>query len=125
MNKIILVLLFSLVIKADDFYYEYGKKVMIVKSLGSRDNSGIKYYENSLGKKIGVTDEIIFQFVDGNSSMDILKKYNITKIDKLSDKLYLIKVPKKQDIFELSQRLYEEKSIEFAHPNFIKERKRR
>jgi hypothetical protein len=125
MNKIIAILLLGLVVKADDFYYEYGKKVMIVKSLDSRDNSGIKYYENSLGKKIGVTDEIIFQFIDNNSSIDILKKYNIDKIDKLSDRLYLIKAPKGQNIFELSQKLYEENSIEFAHPNFIKERKRR
>ena len=125
MNKIIAILLLGLVVNADDFYYEYGKKVMIVKSLDSRDNSGIKYYKNSLDKKIGVTDEIIFQFIDNNSSIDILKKYNIDKIDKLSDRLYLIKVPKGQNIFELSQKLYEENSIEFAHPNFIKERKRR
>ena len=125
MKKISLIMVIALSLQAGDFYYEYGKKVMIVKSYGSRDNNGIKYYKNSLGKKIGVKDEIIIKCNDGLSCKDGLKEYNITDISKLSETMLLIKVPKDTNIFELSQKLYKDKSIEFAHPNFIKERERR
>ncbi|SFV50616.1 hypothetical protein MNB_SV-6-1816 [hydrothermal vent metagenome] len=125
MRKISLLMVLALSLQAGDFYYEYGKKVMITKSYESRDSSGIKYYENSLGKKIGVKDEIIIKCVEGKSCQDALKRYNIISVSRLSPTMLLVKVPKDENIFTLSQKLYEDSSIEFAHPNFIKKRTRR
>jgi len=125
MKKIGLLIIVTLSLQAGDFYYEYGKKVMITKSYESRDNSGIKYYENSMGKKIGVKDEIIIKCVDGKSCQESLKRYNIAGVSKLTSTMFLVKVPKDENIFTLSQKLYKEDSIEFAHPNFVKTRKRR
>ncbi len=125
MIKIGLIITMSLIVGASDFYYEYGKKVMITKSYESRDNSGIKYYQNSQGKKIGVDDKIIVKCKIDKSCKENIKKYNIKEIEKLSDTLYLVTIAPKEDIFRLSQELYRDDSIEFAHPNFTKERKRR
>jgi hypothetical protein len=125
MKKILLVVAMTLVVGASDFYYEYGKKVMITKSYESRGNSSIKYYQNSLGKKIGVDDKIILKCKVDRVCEESLKKYNIKEIERLSDTLYLVTIAPKEDIFKLSQELYRDESIEFAHPNFIKERKRR
>ena len=125
MKKIALIMLFAISLQAADFYYEYGKKVMIVKTYEGRDAKGVKYYKNSLGKKIGVKDEIIVQCKEGISCRENLGKYPVGEVSRLSDRMLLVKVPKDENIFELSQKLYEDDSIAFAHPNFIKERSRR
>ncbi len=125
MKKITLLMIVALSLHAGDYYYEYGKKVMIVKSYESRDSSGIKYYENSMGKKIGVKDEIIVKCKEGLSCQNSLKKYDIAGISKLSDTMFLVKVPKDKNVFTLSQKLYKDDSVDFAHPNFIKQRRRR
>lgn len=125
MKKISLLMIIALSLHAGDFYYEYGKKVMISKSYENRDHNGIKYYENSMGQKIGVKDEIIIKCKENIPCQNGLKKYNITSVGRLSDTMYLVKVPKGKNIFTLSQKLYNDKSIEFAHPNFIKKRTRR
>ena len=125
MNKIVMILLLGSALQANDFYYEYGKRVSIVKSFETRNGSDVKFYENSLGKKIGIKDEILLQCREDSNCSTLFTKYNISKVEKLSSKIYLIKVPEDQDIFVLSQKLYNEPSIKYAHPNFVKERTRR
>ncbi len=120
-----MILLLGSILQANDFYYEYGKKVSIVKSFETRSGSGVKFYENSLGKKIGIKDEILLQCQEDSNCSTLFTKYKISKVEKLSSKIYLIKVPEDQDIFVLSQKLYNEPSIKYAHPNFVKERTRR
>lgn len=120
-----MILLLGSLLQANDFYYEYEKKVSIVKSFESRSGNNVKFYENSLGKKIGIKDEILLQCQDDTNCTTLFRDYNISEVEKLSSKIYLIKVPKDVDIFVLSQKLYKEPHIKYAHPNFVKERTRR
>ena len=108
-----------------EYYYEYDKKVTMVKLHEQRSNADVTYYEDMYGNKIGVKNEIILKCKDENRCMKLLKTYDLSNITKLSDTLFLLKLPRDTNIFELSRRLYKEDSIVFAHPNFIKERKRR
>ena len=108
-----------------EYYYEYDKKVTMVKLHEQRSNTDVTYYEDMYGNKIGVKNEIILKCKDENRCMKLLKTYDLSNITKLSDTLFLLKLPRDTNIFELSRRLYKEDSIVFAHPNFIKERKRR
>jgi len=120
-----LLSLLCLSLNAESFYYEYGKKITVEKISNSRSNSSIIYYKNSLGKEIGIKNEIIFKCIEGKECLNIVKSYNLKNISKLSDKIYIVKVSKDSDIFEISQKLYLEDNIEFANPNFIKKRYRR
>jgi len=125
MLKYGLLSLLCLSLNAESFYYEYGKKVTVEKISESRSNSGTSYYKNSLGKKVGIKNEIIFKCVDGKECLSIVKRYNLKDISNLSDNIYIAKVLEGSDIFEISQKLYLEDSIEFANPNFVKKRHRR
>jgi len=125
MLKYGLLSLLCLSLSAESFYYENGKKVTVKKISDSRANSSTIYYKNSLGKKIGVKNEIIFKCVEGKECLSIVKRYNLKDISNLSNDIYIAKVSKGSDIFEISQKLYLENNIEFANPNFVKKRYRR
>jgi hypothetical protein len=125
MNKLILLIFVGLSLQANDFYYERGEKVTVTKIQNSRANDNITYYQNSLGKKIGVTNEIIFQCNDTAECLRAVEKYDLSDLSKLSDSLYIVKIKEGTNIFTVAQQLHEEESIEFANPNFIKERRRR
>jgi len=117
--------LLCLSLSAESFYYEYGKKVTVKKISDNRTNSSISYYKNSLGKKIGIKNEIIFKCMEGKECLSIVKGYNLTDISNLSNNIYIVKILNGNDIFEISQKLYLEDNIEFANPNFVKKRHRR
>ncbi len=124
---LLLIILFSTTIWADTYYYEYGKKVKLTELKGVRalNDSNITYYQNSTGQKVGVKKEIIAKCKNGSSCKDIFKKFNLTQIQNLTSKIILITLNKDQDPFEVSQQLYAQEDIEFAHPNFVKKRKKR
>ena len=111
--------------QAQEFYYEFGKKVLVTPLADSRSVDGIKYYTKSEGKEIGVKDEIILKCKDNISCKESLEKYKFISITNLSKSLILVKIENTKDIFKISQELYNEDNIEFATPNFIKERKAR
>jgi len=79
----------------------------------------------SNGHKVGVNDEIIVQCQDNINCQNELEKYDFREISKLSKKLFLVKVNNNEDIFKISQKLYNSDAVKLAHPNFIKKRKRR
>jgi hypothetical protein len=117
----------SLIACADDYYYEYGKKIKVTQTHQHRavNNSNINYYVTENGHKVGVTKEIIVQCEENIDCQATLNKYHLKKVSKLSDKLYVIKIQDDKNIFEFSQKLYNDSDIKLAHPNFIKNRKRR
>jgi hypothetical protein len=117
----------SLSLLATDYYYEYGKKVEVTKlnQIRTINNQDIKYYMTSNGHKVGVNDEIIVQCQDNINCQNELEKYSFLKISKLSKKLFLVKASSGDNIFKISQELYSNDAIKLAHPNFIKNRKRR
>ncbi len=115
---------FTSLLNADNFYYAFGKKIEVTKLQQNRelDKSGITYYETKNGHKLGVKHDIIIGCKKGNSCLKVLKNYDIKSIEKLSPTLYLLTLPTDSDPFEVSNKLYKEKEIKLAHPNFIQKR---
>jgi len=128
MKRITLSLLFTsvLLLQASEFYYAHDKKEKVTE-LKEKCNTtkGIKYYQTAQGKEVGVTDEIIVQCKEATTCFKLLKDQGFTHVSKLSPILFLVKVAKDENVFVVSQKLYEQSEIILAHPNFIKQRTRR
>jgi predicted adenine nucleotide alpha hydrolase (AANH) superfamily ATPase len=125
MKKIWFILIMANILQAQEFYYEYGKKVNLKPISTQRDLNGIKYYQKAEGVKVGVKDEIILKCKDNISCRDSLLKYQFKSIENLSNTLIIVQIEDKEDIFKIAQELYNQDNIEFATPNFTKERKAR
>jgi hypothetical protein len=112
---------------AQTHYYAFGKKVILEPLHQTRTNndSNITYYQTMTGEKIGVKHEVIIGCKEIEKCSRTLEQYPITSIEKLSNTLYLLKLTKESDPFEVANKLYEEDTIFLSHPNFIKKRKRR
>ena len=121
------MMLFLTLAWSESYYYHHGKKVGLVKLKESRIIAGKKvdYYQNNAGQKIGVKKEILVKCNSTDQCKKIFKKYNLNNTINLTDSIILIKIEERDDPFELSQKLYREESIAFAHPNFIKQRQKR
>lgn len=124
MKTIILILfLFFTNLYASKFYYEYDKKVEIEENTTKkRSASDVSEYQTKDGKTVKFKNEIIVQCKKNIHCEDRFSSLGIETFDKLSKSFFLIYLQKGQDIFDLSQKLYEDSSIKAAHPNFIKER---
>lgn len=123
MKKALLFFSFASFLMANDFYYEYGQKVELEKISKTRSADGMSYYQTPNGKTVGVLDTIIAKCE--KNCTDTLNKYSFKNISKLSDTLYLLQVSNQDEVFTISQQLHNEENIEFAHPNFSKEKTRR
>jgi hypothetical protein len=123
----LMILGLSLTACADDYYYQYGKKIELTKTYEQRaiNHTNVDYFMTKNGHKVGVTKEIIVQCEENIDCIATLDKYHLKDMSKLSDKLFVIKIYDDEDIFEFSQKLYNNNAIKLAHPNFIKNRKRR
>ena len=112
---------------SDTSYYHKGKLTTLtpiteVRSLGE---NGIKYYRTNFGNKVGVTDEILVKCYQSSDCFNTLDKYNFRSISKVTQTIYLVKIDNENDIFKISQELFLDDNIKFAHPNFIKEQQKR
>ena len=125
MRKIWFIMAVSSILSSEEFYYEYGKRVDISLVSETRAVNGVSYYKSSTGQKMGLRDEIILKCKSGVECRDSLSKYKFLSIKNLSDSLILVRVRDTKSIFKISQELYNEDNIEFAMPNFIKERRAR
>ncbi len=114
----------TLTLLADVYYYEYDKKVQLTKLKDSR-SSGIAYYENSAGQKIGVKNQVLVKCKSTDKCKKIFDKYNLKETENLTSSIVLINLKQNEDPFELSQKLYLEDGISIAHPNFVKKRQQR
>ncbi len=112
---------------ANESYYKSGKLVELqnIHTSKSVNGSYINYYKNTQGKKIGITDDILVQCRDGVSCPNLLNDFNLVNYSKLTDKIFIIKIEDYDNIFSISRKLFESGDVEFAHPNFIKERRKR
>ena len=127
MKILLLIILFCTTLLSDTYYYSFGKKVKLTKLKETRviNDQNITYYKNSAGQKLGVKNEILTKCKEKDKCKDIFKKYNLTQIKNLTPNILLITLKNTEDPFELSQKLFLEDMIEFAHPNFIKRKQRR
>ena len=112
---------------AGDYYYEYGKKVDVVKLKESRTigSNSVDFYKTQNGHKVGITNEIIVQCEENINCVSLLERYSFSSISKISDNFFVVKINKNQNIFEVSQMLYNDAEVKLAQPNLIKNRKSR
>lgn len=112
---------------SSEFYYEYGKKVILKELPEQRVLNGkdTRYFINEKGHKVGVSNEIIVKCISSVNCSEKLKELNFTDISNLTSTLYLVKVDNSDEIFTIAQSLYQNENIEFAIPNFLKKRERR
>ncbi len=109
------------------FYYEFGKKVFLNKLPSSRNStSGIVYYKTRNGSKVGVSNKILAK-CEGSS--EVCKKLfdmdEILNVEQISNTISLITIKKEADVFEVSNILSQKDEILFAHPDFVKKKRRR
>jgi len=109
---------------AETCYYSFGKKVLLKPLPQSRSvaDHTIRYYQTPSGAKVGVTDEIIIGCKDIEACKPILEAYPVASVEKLSDRLYLLKLKPGSNLFKTANALYHEAPIFLSHPNFIKKR---
>lgn len=122
MKKICLLIAFMVSTYANDFYYEYGEKVYVTKVPKQRNliNNSIDYYSTSKGQKVGVTNELIVKCKVNIDCKELLGKYNLTSITNVAGAIFSVKIKPGDNVFNISEELYLDKNIKFAHPNFIK-----
>jgi len=139
--KIILLMLLSIfsLSYANESYYENGKLVELHNIYSSSDandssikyykkdfnTSPIKYYKTVTGKKVGVTDQLLVQCIESVNCPELLDTFNLSNYSKLSNTIFIVKIKNGDNIFSVSKALFESKEVEFAHPNFIKEKRKR
>ena len=110
---------------ADNFYYEFDKKVElknVIKSDSLSSNDEIQEYVTTSGEAVKFKNEILVQCEKDKYCEDDFESLNLSNRTKLSEDFYLIKLDLDQNIFELCQELYNLEDIKSAHPNFIKRR---
>jgi len=129
MNKVMILILLGILsaFYANESYYKNGKLVELQNIDISRsvNHSNVDYYKTANGKNVGVTDKLLVQCKEGVSCSKLLDDFNLINYSKLTDKIFIVKIEDNDNIFAISRKLYEGGNVEFAHPNFIKERKRR
>ena len=124
---LLLFLVFSLNLFGDVYYFSNGEKIVLTKISNTRvlAQDGTVYYETEFGHKVGVRDEILVECEDGVECKKLLLSYNVKKVSSLSKKLFIVKIFDNENIFEVSQKLYNDNKIKLAHPNFMRQKKRR
>ena len=127
--KIILLILIGILSMsyANESYYRNGKLVELQNIYSSKNvnNSSITYYKTLSGKKIGVTNQLLLQCKESVDCIKLLDTFNLSNYSKLSDTIFIVTITNSNNIFSVSKALFESKKVVFAHPNFIKKKKKR
>lgn len=115
-------LLLTTPLLAQEYYYNNKQKVQLtpIESNTSTPQirssmKKIRYFETPNKQIVGVGDEIILKTQE---IQKVLARYDLTLISELSQDLYLLRVRDSSELFTLSNTLYEDSEVEFAHPNF-------
>lgn len=125
MIKKIIVLLFTINLSLfADFYYSGGKKHYIKtlktsKSLGNNTT----LVQNEFGNTLKITDKLIISYSDINVKNKIENFYELKFIKVLTDSMYLYQVENSKQTLQKANEIYEEKGVEFSHPDFIRTKK--
>ena len=125
MRYLLLCCFLTNLLLADNFYYEFDKKVElknVIKSDSLSSNDEIQEYVTTSGEAKKNKNEILVQCEKDKYCEDDFESLNLSNRTKLSEDFYLIKLDQDQDIFELCQELYNLEDVKSAHPNFIKSR---
>ena len=126
-NFLSLLFLSSLIYADSNFYYNNDKKVDLTldKSRANSKNSNFIYYRNGKDELLGVNNRILVSLKDSSKENILLKEFNLTKVKDFGNSLILVELEDKSRTLEVSSQIYNLDYVEFAHPDFLKERKKR
>lgn len=71
------------------------------------------------------TNEVLVKCVDTMECEKVLAPYNFKKNSKLTNEIHLIQLDSTKDAKDVAKTLEENEEIEYAHPNYIRSKKRR
>lgn len=90
------------------------KYMILILALFSFSNCSVKY-----------KNEVLLKCKSKIDCEKVLIKHNLKNSSKLTDTIYLIKLDDNKDAKDISKILKNDSDIEYAHPNYIKTKKRR
>ena len=127
MKKIILLLLSLLLFAnaSDNFYYQKDKKVFLtsiksVETFQKISSTKIDYYKTQEGHTVGISKEFIVKLKEEQALQNLIKKYSISLKKRLAKNLYLMEVNSTKETLIVTNELYHDSNVSYAHPNFIK-----
>ncbi len=110
---------------ANNFYYEFDKKIEVTEIKESSDLEGVKEYLTNDGRTVKFANEILVQCKQNAYCNDDFEDLTLTNIEQIDSTFFLIKLDDSQNIFEYCEKLHQKDDIQSAHPNFINQRKKR
>ena len=124
-KKVLLTLLILNISLYANFYYSDGKKheLKAKKTLRSVSENSLILFKTNFGTTVGVDKKLIVSFENIEIKKTIEQKYNLTLIKSLNDSLFLYEVEDLKKTIEISNKIYEEEGVRFAHPDFHREKK--
>lgn len=110
---------------AEEYYYEFGEKVYLTEDTAPRTskNSTGRQFQTKQGHRMSATGEIILKVHSFEQLSYFLEKYPIESYQKLDSKTYLLKPTRESDLFALANRMHLDSMSNYAHPNFIREKR--
>jgi len=117
----------------DNFYYQKDKKVFLTpikisekfQKLDVETTDKIIYYTTQEGHTIGINKEFIVKLKEDIPIQNLLDKYAILMKKKLAKNLYLLQVTNTEETLSITNQIYMERDVVYAHPNFIKKMQQR
>jgi len=110
----------SLLLAEDVFYYQQNNKIHLKKTNSFSNNKKVTQYKTSKEIILSTTNELIVKFKFDNDFLQYIKKYALVVIKKLDTNMYLFSVTSPEQLFETIEKLREETSVKYVHPNFTK-----
>ncbi len=137
MRRIFLLIffIFSLAFSKELFYYSGGKKHPLIAKFSRAEVRGsipsshekIKatYYRTLNNDLVGIGDRIIVGVKNEKVLDKIVKKYRLKVIDRLKGNMFVLKTPERSLTLDIANEIYEMEGVEFSHPDFIREKRKR
>ena len=127
MKKNIIFLIFLFFANANDnFYYQKDKKIFLTpinttQTIQKKEsNQTVQYYKTLKGQTVGISKEIIVKVIEEKAIDSLVEKYDINVKKKLTQKLYLVEINSTKETLTITNKLYDDENVSYAHPNFIK-----
>lgn len=141
MHMILLLLPILAFSSENSYYYQNGKKIYLTPTEVTQDNTADNtsslirstpdtespklYYTNPQGQTLGVTNRIILKFTEDADIQAIFSAYKLTLHKDLKNNMYSVITQSAEGVVDLSNALYELPEVEYAHPDFYIQLKRR
>jgi len=106
---------------SSDYYYKNHQKISLLPVTKQVNiPTQIRYYKNTNGIQMGITDKILMKLLSEKSIAPYLVKYHLRLIKQLGSNLYLVATDSVEKTLSTANALHQEKGIVYAHPDFIK-----